>query len=313
MVRWRAGAVLASALCFLLLPASALAHVGTGIVVDADGRIFFSDPQRNVIWRLNPDGQLTRLGSDIHADGLVLLPDGSLYVFGLKTWRITPTGHVFEYRGELSPQFRAPMTVDRQGNFYFLQQDCRAKRESQIWKAEAAGEVRLLAGSTWGQADGKGSEAHFTCLNAWAWGPDGSLYVRGGETIRRVGPDGTATTVPGSHLAAAAEDGDLALVRTMGLAVDALGNVYVANYWKRAVLKVTPEGKISTVLESGWPWVPAGVAVVGEELYVVENLGNFYGPSSILSAASWIGLHTRRLRKLATDGTVTTLVRVGRQ
>jgi len=64
------------------------------------------------------------------------------------------------------------------------------------------------------------------------------------------------------------------------------------------------------VLEAGWPWVPAGTAVAGEELYVVENPGNFYGPSSVLSPVSWIGLRARRLRRVAADGTVTTLVTV---
>ncbi|MBI4466492.1 MAG: SMP-30/gluconolactonase/LRE family protein [Acidobacteria bacterium] len=215
------------ALCAVLaLPIAA--HVGTGIVVAPGGRIYFSDPQRTVIWRLDPDGRLARLGKGIHADGLVLMADGSLYVFGLKTWKITPRGQVLEYRGELSPQLRDPMTVDREGNFYFLRQDCRTKHESKVWKATAAGEASLLAGSTWGQADGTGSAARFTCLNAWAWAPDGTLYVRDDQRLRRVGPDGAVTSVAGSAEASAAQDGDLALVRTMGFALDAHGNVYVA-------------------------------------------------------------------------------------
>jgi len=296
------------ALC--LLPALAEAHVGTGVVIDPEGRVYFTDPLRNRLWRLERDGQLTSLGEDIHADGLALTSDGMLYVFGLRVWRVAPGAARAEVLASPDPKLGDPWTVDREGNFYFLRGDCRQKQGSQLWKKPPGGAAALLAGSDWGQADGQGSAAWFTCLNGWAWAPDGTLYVRDDQVIRRVTADGTVTTVPGSAQAATAEDGDLALVRTMGFAVDARGNVYVANYWKRAVLKVTPEGKVSAVFESGWPWVPAGVAVVGEELYVVENLGSFYGPSSILSAVSWIGLRARRLRKVAADGAVTTLVTV---
>ena len=314
MIRLRAGALLAAALFCLLLPALAEAHVGTGVVIDPEGRVYFTDPLRNRLWRLERDGQLTSLGEDIHADGLALTSDGTLYVFGLRVWRVAPGAARAEVFASPDPKFGDPWTVDRGGNFYFLRGDCRQKQRSQLWKKPpGGGEAALFAGSDWGQADGRGSAVRFTCLNAWAWAPDGTLYVRDDQVIRRVAADGTVTTVPGSAAAAEAEEKEYALFRTMGFAVDARGNVYVANYWKRAVLKVTPEGKVSTVLESGWPWVPAGVAAVGDELYVVENLGNFYGPSSVLSAVSWIGFRARRLRRVAADGTVTTLVRVGRQ
>jgi len=294
----------------LLLPTLAEAHVGTGVVVDDQGRVYFADPLRNRLWRLERDNSLTLLGEGIHADGLALTNDGTLYVFGLRVWRLPSGAARAEVFASPEPTRGDPWTVDPEGNFYFLRGDCREKRESQLWKKPPGGAAALLAGGEWGQADGQGSAARFTCLNGWAWGPDGTLYVRDGQGIRKVAANGTVTTIPGSAEAAAAEDGDLALLRTMGFAVDAEGNLYVANYWKRAVLQVTPEGKVSTVLESGWPWVPAGVVVAGEELYVVENLGNFYGPSSILSAVSWVGLRARRVRKLAADGATTTLASV---
>lgn len=301
-----------AAALFCLLPARAAAHVGTGVVADADGRVYFTDPLGNQIWRLEKDGRLTALGEGIHADGLVLADDGTLYIFGLQVWRIPPGAANAEVFNASEPQLGAPWTIDRHGNLYFLRGDCRQKQGAQLWKKTPGRDAALLAGSEWGQADGQGSAARFTCLNSWAWAPDGTLYVRDGQAIRQVAADGTVTTVRGSAEAAAAEDGELALVRTMGLAVDAAGNLYIANYWKRAVLKVTPEGKVSTVLESGWPWVPAGVAVVGEELYVVENLGDFYGPSSIFSVASWRGklFSARRLRKVRADGAVSTVVSV---
>ncbi|MBI4466491.1 MAG: hypothetical protein HY656_03565 [Acidobacteria bacterium] len=78
------------------------------------------------------------------------------------------------------------------------------------------------------------------------------------------------------------------------------------------MFKVTPVGEVSKVLESSWPWAPSGVAVAGGHLYVIERLGNFYGPSGILSViprTGWL-FGTPRVRKVSSDGTVTTLVRV---
>jgi hypothetical protein len=94
----------------------------------------------------------------------------------------------------------------------------------------------------------------------------------------------------------------------MGLAVDAENNVYVANYWKRAVFKLSPDGRISTVLTSSWPWAPVGVTTAEGNVYVVERMGNPYGPSTTLEVSTLADrLGSPRLRKVSRDGTVKTL------
>src|SRR3972149_1156359 len=52
MLRLRAGLFLGPALLLLLGAIPARAHVGTGVVVDAEGRVYFTDPLRNRLWRL---------------------------------------------------------------------------------------------------------------------------------------------------------------------------------------------------------------------------------------------------------------------
>ena len=106
-----------------------------------------------------------------------------------------------------------------------------------------------------------------------------------------------------------AEGGEDRLVRTMGMAADAAGNVYVANYWKRAVMKVTPDGRLMTILTSNWPWVPVGVGISGGDIYVLERMGNPYGPSTVLEVSTLADrLGSPLVRKLSPDGTITTLV-----
>src|SRR5215213_8702846 len=86
----------ALALCSLL-PAAAAAHPATGIVVDAQGRILFSDLE--TVWRLDASGRLNIFrpavrGRHVHELSIdsgprvrELLPDGTLKVLatvGLK-------------------------------------------------------------------------------------------------------------------------------------------------------------------------------------------------------------------------------------
>src|SRR5262249_53839126 len=88
-----------------------------------------------------------------------------------------------------------------------------------------------------------------------------------------------------------------------GLAVDPRGVVYAAATGCRCVAKITPEGQVSTVLKAERPWSPTGVAVRGEDVYVLE----YTNPNSA-EHRDW----QPRVRKLGHDGRVTTLTTVPR-
>jgi hypothetical protein len=85
-----------------------------------------------------------------------------------------------------------------------------------------------------------------------------------------------------------------------GLAVDARGTVYAAANGCHCVVKITPEGKVETVLKAERPWSPTGVAVFGEEVYVLEYTNSLKGPNE---GEGW----QPRVRKFGRDGKVTTL------
>jgi len=218
----------------------------------------------------------------VHLDYLIVGEDGYVYVIKDGVGKISPQREMTEV---LNPaQFPADsgrlLCIDRQANIYFVDS---MKSVPQIYRRTPDGKVSLLASGGDVQQQ---TQAIFRHINSAASAPDGSLYVRDDQTIRRIAPDGTIFTLRHSDDAAMAEDGEDRVVRTMGMAVDAAGNLYVANYWKRAVVRVTPDGKVSTMATSRWPWVPVGVACSGEDIYVLERMGNPYGPSTIVEVST---------------------------
>jgi len=126
-------------------------------------------------------------------------------------------------------------------------------------------------------------------------GPDGSLYYTEDSAIRRITDRGrisTMTTVgaPANPPSIPAMDQHPYL---RGLAVDAQGVIYVADTGDARVLKITADGKVSTILQTQSPWSPTGVALLGHDVYVLEYLH-----TSRDVRRDWLP----RVRKIAADG-----------
>jgi hypothetical protein len=73
----------------------------------------------------------------------------------------------------------------------------------------------------------------------------------------------------------------------------------VADNGNRRAIKVTGDGRVSTVLRAGKPWSPTGVALQGDVLFVIEH--GFTSPATALGP---------RVRKLSPDGTTVVLATV---
>ena len=305
---------LAFALCSLL-PAAAWAHPATGIVVDAQGRILFSDLE--TVWRLDAGGRLTVFRPAVrgrHVHELSIDREGNVYGADITyepstqkwveaAWRRTPDGREETYLVE--PTTDPPRGIsnwrDAAGNTYYVEQDRHTNRETLILKRTPRGDVTTLAGGAYGHADGRGTRAQFRAIGGMAFGGDGSLYVTDAGTLRRVWPNGDVRTLARGLEAQLPGDTETGYGGLMGLAVDAGGNVYVADYGRRRVLKVAADGQVSRVVRAEAPWSPSGVAMTRDGRVLVLEVGLTL--PNVNSGP--------RVRELSPDGTLKVLATVG--
>jgi sugar lactone lactonase YvrE len=194
------------------------------------------------------------------------------------------------------------LAIDSANNIYVAD-----SRNNLIRKVSADGTVSTLAGSgKVGSADGKGNAASFFFPTAIAVGTNGMVYVADthNSLIRKITPDGTVTTIAGRIMPVphGATQASVQFDNPAGIAVDKAGNVYVSDWAKDMIRKISPDGKIVTVAGTGKSgsndgvgssasfFLPAGIAIDGKgDLFVADSYNN-------------------RVRKISPDGMVSTLI-----
>jgi hypothetical protein len=149
--------------------------------------------------------------------------------------------------------FDAPggVAIDAAGNIYIGEAG-----NHDIRKITPAGVVSTFAGNAvGGAANGIGTAASFSSLQGIAIDAAGNLYVAdsGNQMIRKITPDGTVSTFAGTG-AMGANNGPAASATfnaPTGVAVDAAGNVYVADFGNTLIRKITAAGIVSTLAGTG--------------------------------------------------------------
>ncbi len=90
---------------------------------------------------------------------------------------------------------------------------------------------------------------------AVAIGPGGEIYVAEGDRVREIRPDHRIATFAGTGVAGYSGDGGLAdqaqLNGPQGIAVDSVGDVYIADTFNHRVRRVALDGTITTVAGTG--------------------------------------------------------------
>ena len=180
----------------------------------------------------------------------------------------------------------------------------------------ASGIITTVAGTGDEGFSGDGGPATSARLNRpWAIALDGAgnLYITDLRNIRirKVDTSGTITTVAGTGEEGFSGDGGPAtsaqLFGPRGVALDGAGNLYIADTGNIRIRKVDTAGTITTVAGTGvfgfsGDGGPATSAQLnGDRGIALDGAGNLY-------IAEFVN---RRIRKMDTSGTITTVAGTG--
>jgi hypothetical protein len=251
------------------------------VAVDASGNLFVADTGNQTIRKITAAGDATTLVGTAGVRGSV---DG--------------TGAAASFNGPLG------LAVDASGNMYVADAN-----NSTIRKITAAGVVSTLAGTAvLGSTDGTGAAARFNTPTSVAVDASGNVYVADSYnfTIRKITAAGVVTTLAGTAGVRGGVDGTGAAASfwyPQGVAVDTLGNVYVADTYNHTIRKITAAGVVTTL---------AGTAGAWGSTDGTGAAARFFYPTSVDMDASGnvyvADTYNNTLRKITAAGVVTTVV-----
>jgi len=270
-------------------------NLPSGISADAVGNIYVSDFGSGAIRKISPAANVHTIANTNSPSGLALDSQGNIYVTDFNTnkiLKITPAGvsSVFAGSGNAgkidgigsAASFSAPggIAVDASGNIYVADQ-----QNNSIRFISPAGEVKTIAGSgVAGANNATGLAATFNNPDGLAIDKQGNIYVADTKNnmIRKIATDGSVTTFAGSGAVGNADGLKTAASFNYptGLAIDAPGNLYVADYKNHSIRKITPAGEVTTIAGNGSPGSVNGIGSTATFNYpigvVVDSNGNLF-------------------------------------
>lgn len=277
-VKNSSGTVVSDAVSLAVQP-TLLFNAPAGMAVDASGNTYLANSGDHTICKIQPNGVVTVVAG---ASGI--------------------SGHVDATGGNARFSWPTGLAIDGTGTLYV------ADGNNTIRAIAPGGVVTTLAGSAGvaGTTDGAGNLARFgDLIQGLTWDGSGNLLVADtyNHTIRKITTAGVVTTVAGLAGQAGAINGAMANAtfnNPSGLAVNATGTVYVADYGNN-VIRAIAGGLVSTfagtVGTAGSGDGAATVATFNRPLgLAVNSLGQVF----IADSAN------QTIRKAEVNGTVST-------
>ena len=256
-----------------------------GVAVDSAGNLYIGDSSNSRVRKVTPSGTITTVAGNGNPG---FSGDGGPATSAQLT---TPVG----------------VAVDPASNLYIA--DFGGQR---IRKVTPAGTITTVAGNGvqgFSGDDGPATSAKLFNPTGVAVDVTGNIYIADyfNGRIRKVTPSGIITTVAGTGVSGFSGDGGPAtsarLDQAQCVAVDTMGNLYIADYLNQRIRKVTANGIITTVAGNGNAGFSGdtGLATNAQLAFplgvAVDIAGNLYFADS----------GNQRIRKVAVGGTITTV------
>jgi len=292
------------------------------IAVDGNGNLLIADTANYRIRRVTPAGAISTVAgtgppSGVQFDypsGVAFDRNDNLFVASLGQ-----TG-ILKFTASTVPALAADSTastslaIDAAGNIFLIDASpyLRAWEDERVSKVTPQGILSNVGGDNWYFFDYDGEQpiGEF-CVAGIAVDPDGNLFVAVpiNQIIWKITPAGVKTLAAGSGdgtTGASGDDGPATSAKLSfpnGIAVDKNGDLFIADSNNNRIRKVSSNGIITTIAGNGTAgfdgdggpatsaqlWYPLGVAV--------DQNGNLFIADS----------HNSRIRKVSTDGTITTV------
>ncbi|MGC4040186.1 MAG: T9SS type A sorting domain-containing protein [Flavobacterium sp.] len=302
------------------------------ITIDGSGNIYVVDYNNNRIRKITSSGAVTTLSGTgsfgavngagtlatfKYPEGIAVDASGNCFVADVTNnciRKITSTGDTTTYSGSATrglengqsgamAMFNSPVAVAvTSGGIVYVIDDFN----SCIRKVTANGAVSTFVGNTTtGYVDGSGTSAYFNNPKGMVLDAAGNIYVADtfNNRIRKVTPAGIVTTIAGDGTAGYLDGQGTAAKfnNPYGLTIDAAGNLYVADTKNHRIRKISTSGTVTTVAG----YILSGYADGASTVARFKNpqgitIDNTTGILYVADTAN------NRIRKIATDGTVST-------
>jgi sugar lactone lactonase YvrE len=286
------------------VPATSVSLFGpSSIAFDADGNMYVADCGDSIVVKIDPYGQLRTIAGSSSFNG----------------------GFSGDGGPAIAAEFNCPsgMAFDRNGNLYLSD-----LLNNRVRRIDRSGIISTVVGSDPGGFGGDGGPATSALLQfpvAIVIDSGSNLYIddANNNRVRKVDRQGIITTIAGNGTAGFSGDGGPATAAKLslgvdpnfhqsGMAIDAEGNLYIADTSNNRVRKVDQRGIITTVVGNasagfsgdGGPATAAGLSRPTGLAFDAQ--GNLY-----VAEANSALYSDNRIRKVDRHGTITTVAGTG--
>jgi RHS repeat-associated protein len=307
-----------------------------GVAADSAGNIYIADPSTRSIRKVDTNGIITTVAGNgksppdssgdggpavqaslVQPFGVAVDSKGNIYIAdgsGSRVRKVDAGGVIttvagigtWGFSGDEGPAVRAKIAspygvaVDNSGNMYIADLG-----NSRIRKVDSSGVITTVAGNGQFTYSGDGGPAVQASINqpyAVAVDGAGNVYIadRTNYRIRKVDASGIISTVAGNGSSGFSGDGVLAVQAKLSdprsIAVDSVGNFYIADLSYAKIRKVDTNGIITTVAGNGqYGFSGDAISATKASLYypygvAVDKTGNIYIADTT----------NRRVRKVST-------------